>query len=435
MRKSFMMMAALLLAWLQAAECSTQELSRYAGSYRLDENQFVWVAVSGEGLIFGESEEGRGGTLVPRSETLFVSGPALGVSEPIDVWASFVKDASDEVQALKWRRGSRPERLAPKVALREEEVRFKNGDVTLAGTLILPPTKGPHPALVLITGSGPALRDQFGGFPHLFAAMGIATLIYDKRGCGASTGSYHDSLAIEDLAADALAGVEYLSARADIDGSQIGLNGASQGGWVAPYVAARSAKVSFLVVTSASGMTTWENGLYEMENDLRLEGYPESDIAKAREINNTFNEMLLQHGEGWAKLRSALESVRSEAWFRMARVPESLPETPEPANLRWVERERKTFFDPLPSWQRIKAPVLVVNGELDRNVPSRESLAKIEAALKKAGNKDYTIKLYPNADHQLWAIEKLGQRDGRSRQVGAYDARMEWLLAHVKIAR
>jgi pimeloyl-ACP methyl ester carboxylesterase len=265
--------------------------------------------------------------------------------------------------------------------------------------------------------------------------MGIATLIYDKRGCGASTGSYHDSLAIEDLAADALAGVEYLSARADIDGSQIGLNGASQGGWVAPYVAARSAKVSFLVVTSASGMTTWENGLYEMENDLRLEGYPESDIAKAREINNTFNEMLLQHGEGWAKLRSALESVRSEAWFRMARVPESLPETPEPANLRWVERERKTFFDPLPSWQRIKAPVLVVNGELDRNVPSRESLAKIEAALKKAGNKDYTIKLYPNADHQLWAIEKLGQRDGRSRQVGAYDARMEWLLAHVKIAR
>jgi uncharacterized protein len=405
-------------------------LTRYVGSYSLGGSAFIWISVDGTSLIFGESEDGRGGALVPVSQTSFVAGPSIGVNEPIDVNATFVQDANGEVTGLKWRRGERPERTAQRVAVREEDVSFKNGDITLSGTLYVPPINGPHPALVLITGSGPALRDQFGGFPHMFASIGVATLVYDKRGCGKSTGQFYDSLPIEELAADALAGVAYLKTRPDVDPRQIGLRGDSQGAWVVPCAAAGSSDVSFVIVKSASGLDTFENGLYEMENDLRLEGFSESDIAQARSIGTLFNEMLLDHGESWGKVRSEIERTKNETWFRLARVPESLPETPESANLRWVERERKYFFDPLPSWEKVTVPVLVVNGALDRNVPSKESQVKIEAALKKAGNKDCTIQLYPDADHQLWVVQKLGQREGRSRQVGVYHPMIEWLKAH-----
>jgi pimeloyl-ACP methyl ester carboxylesterase len=410
-------------------------LTRYAGSYSLGNNKFIWISVDSGTLIFGEGEEGRGGGLIQLSETEFIAGSSLGVNHPIDVKATFIKDDQGEIKSLKWQQGNRPEKIAQKVRIREEEVKYKNGDITLAGTLVLPPTKGPHPALILVTGSGPALRDQFGGFPYMFASIGIATLVYDKRGCGASTGTYHDSLTIEELATDVLAGVEYLKTRADIDARQIGLRGDSQGAWVVPYAAAQSNSVSFLIVKSASALDTWENGLYEMEYDLRLEGFSDSDVVKARNIGTLFNEMLFNRGEGWAKLRSAIEATKNEKWFRLARIPDSLPETPAAANFRWVERERKTLFNPQPFWEKIKVPVLVVNGGMDRNVPGKDSATKIEMMLKKAGNKNCTIKFYPNADHHLWIVEKMGQREGRSKQVGVYQPMIEWLLAHTRIAR
>lgn len=419
----------ILAAALLASPGLGEDLRRYAGAYRLGEGEFVWIAVDGSELIFGESEQGLGGGLARRSARTFAANGSAGVV------ATFVEGAAGGITALRWERSGLAARLAPRAKVTEEEVRFSHGEVTLAGTLIAPATPGPHPALVLVTGSGPARRDQFGGFPYLYAAMGISTLVYDKRGNGASTGTFYDSLPIEELGADVLAAVEYLKTRADVDRRRIGLRGDSQGGWVAPYVAARSADVSFLVVKSTSGLTTWDNGLFEMENDLRLEGFSERDVTRAREIGTRFNRMLWDRGEGWTALRSALEQARGESWFRLARVPDSLPERPEPANLRWVERERRYQFDPLPWWEKVKVPVLILNGGLDRNVPGRDSQARIEAALARGGNQHRRVEFYPDADHQLWVVTRLGQRDSRSRQVGLYHPTIEWLLEQAKLGR
>ncbi|HKR10881.1 MAG TPA: prolyl oligopeptidase family serine peptidase [Pyrinomonadaceae bacterium] len=436
MRRTLSTTVAILLCSV-AAICFTQandptSLTRYTGSYSLGGNNFIWIVVAGDTLIFGESVDGRSGRLVSVSGTKFIAGPALGVDSPVAITAEFVANDRGEIESVKWKRGARAEQVAQKVKLKEEEVRFQNGNITLAGTLYLPPAKGPHPAMVLVTGSGPARRDQFGGFPQMFASMGVATLIYDKRGCGSSTGTFYDSLPIEELAKDALAGVEYLRSRADIDPRQVGMRGDSQGGWVVPYAAAQSRNVAFVIVKSASSLNTWDNGLFEMENDLRLEGFSESDIGKAREIGALFNEMLFDKGESWTRLRAAIESAKTEKWFRLARVPDSLPETPAAGNLRWVEQERKTLFDPQPYWSNIQVPVLVVNGGLDRNVPGKESAIQIEQLLKKAGNKNVTIKFFSNADHQLWKVSKLGQRDGRSNQVGVYQEIISWLAANTR---
>jgi alpha-beta hydrolase superfamily lysophospholipase len=102
--------------------------------------------------------------------------------------------------------------------------------VALRGTLTLPATKGPHPVVVLLHGSGPARR-PFGMWQYFLARHGIATLTYDKRGAGASTGDWQTA-SFEDLTADALAAVQFLRNRPHINPREIGLWGNSNSGWV-----------------------------------------------------------------------------------------------------------------------------------------------------------------------------------------------------------
>ena len=158
---------------------------------------------------------------------------------------------------LKWREGASGAitLTGKKVdSYTQEEVSFQNGDVSLRGTLSTPATKGLHPALVLIHGSGPARRP--GGFwIPFFARHGIAVLVFDKRGAGESTGDWRKST-YQDLAADALAAVQLLKRQKGIDPKQIGLWGNSEGGWVAPLAASQSTDIAFLIVRSGSALPT-----------------------------------------------------------------------------------------------------------------------------------------------------------------------------------
>ena len=119
------------------------------------------------------------------------------------------------------------------------DVQFRNGDVTLAGTLVTPATAGPHPVVIRMHGRGKSTRNDFRGLARILAQRGIASLIYDKRGVGQSTGD-HDKSGMYDFAGDALAAVEFVAARPEIDRQQIGLHGNSAGGWVAAIVANRT---------------------------------------------------------------------------------------------------------------------------------------------------------------------------------------------------
>src|SRR5208282_3620575 len=103
---------------------------------------------------------------------------------------------------------------------REEQVRFRNGEVTLGGTLFLPAGSKPRAAVVIFHGSGPQARDSFMG--HWFAEQGIACLTYDKRGVGESTGDFQ-KVAFPTLVDDGLAAISFLKARADIDAHRIGV--------------------------------------------------------------------------------------------------------------------------------------------------------------------------------------------------------------------
>ena len=106
---------------------------------------------------------------------------------------------------------------------RIEEVRFRNGDVTLAGSLFVPHGPGPHPAIAMAHGSGISTAADSSGMRTSSPRCGVAALVYDKRGTGASTGTYRVMGSYRSLAGDLLAGVEHLKARTDIDARRIGV--------------------------------------------------------------------------------------------------------------------------------------------------------------------------------------------------------------------
>ena len=145
------------------------------------------------------------------------------------------------------------------------ELTVASRDATLATTMRFPATgRGPFPAIVLVHGSGPMTRDQLRPLAERFLSMGVAVLSYDKRGVGQSTGTYVNvgtARSVEvfgQLADDALACVEALQARQDVDARRIGLGGASQAGWIVPLAASRSRDVAFLVILSGPAVTVGE---------------------------------------------------------------------------------------------------------------------------------------------------------------------------------
>ncbi len=169
--------------------------------------------------------------------------------------------------------------LKPPSEIPEEEVTFVNGAVTLSGTLILPGTAGPYPAIVFVQGSGAEGRWASRFLGMQFARNGIASLIFDKRGVGKSTGDWCTS-GFEDLAGDVCAGVAFLRAHPEIDSRRIGIHGHSQGGAIDPLIASLC-KVAFIVGSAAPGLPMDELEIYSVENSINISSLPSQDSSDA----------------------------------------------------------------------------------------------------------------------------------------------------------
>src|SRR6266545_4527236 len=231
-------------------------LREYAGAYQWGPNAFVylqmWDEFSGFGkpqlVAFDESGEVR--TLYPTDGNQFFAGPGAALSAAMESRIAFQRDGAGRIVSLTWQQDGAAPRTAKRVEIeKREDVRFTNRDVQLTGTLIAPSTGGRHPAIVLVHGSGAENRAYMLPWARFVIRHGIAVLGYDKRGVGESTGDWN-AATYEDLAGDAVAAVEYLKTRRDIDATQIGLLGISQAGWIMPLAAVRSKDVAFLISVS-----------------------------------------------------------------------------------------------------------------------------------------------------------------------------------------
>ncbi len=305
-------------------------------------------------------------------------------------------------------------------------MQFSSGTVRLAGTLVLPPGPPPYSAIVLVHGSNAQTRDALGPWSRFFVAQGFAVLSYDKRGTGTSTGDWK-SADFDSLAGDVIAGVRFLTARADIKPNRVGLWGISQGGWILPIVAAKAAPdIAFLIVHAGSGTTVREQGVLYLEAELRAAGLPPSSVAVGKRYQQ-LDDVVTATGNGWQELQRYYEEHRTaEPWLWPPRAADD-----------WFRMYFRMLmdFDPTSYWQRVRCPALLFFGELDANVPPAESWPPIESALHDGGNARTTRVLLPKANH-VFLEAKTGGRDeypGLSRFAPGYFDRMaEWLKATVR---
>jgi hypothetical protein len=303
-----------------------------------------------------------------------------------------VKDASQ----LERRRPQNPVKPYP---YREEEVEFANpaAAAKLAATLTVPPGKGPYRAVLLICGSGPNDRDEslMGHKPFLvladfLARKGIAVLRADKRGVGKSGGDLATATTA-DFAADAGSGVAYLKTRAEVDPRKIGLVGHSEGGAIAPMVAARNRDVSFIVMMAGSGVPGDE---ILVAQTLLLSEASGKSHAEARAKADKEREIL------------ALVKQEKDNAVLEKKVRELLAgDVPEPqlgAQLTMMRTPWFRYFieyNPATELRRVACPVLAIIGEKDLQVPPKQNLPAIREALEAGGNKSFEVDELPGLNH------------------------------------
>jgi dienelactone hydrolase len=318
----------------------------------------------------------------------------------------------------------------------EETVRFVSGNIALAGTLVLPEGPQRHPAIVLFHGSGPESRNLF--MARWFAAQGLAALAYDKRGVGESGGNFR-TVPFMDLCGDGLAAVGYLKSRKDIDPKHIGVWGLSQGGWLAPLAASRSADVSFVIAVSGPGVSPGEQMLFYYANELRARGVPEEDILEADTLRRDVWNYLYS-GEGYEKAKDELNQARSKRWYKQVKSQQdnlfgslqisSDVNNPGSLNVNWFRREMN--YDPVPALRALRVPALFVFGDEDRLIPVGKSVKVIRQVITESSNQDFTIDVFQHADHGM----RLVTDDGDDTIDPEYlEAMRRWLAARVETWR
>ena len=312
----------------------------------------------------------------------------------------------------------RPQEPKPPFPYAEEEVGYVNGEIRLAGTLTLPRRPGPHPAVLLITGSGAQDRDSelMGHRPFRVIAddltrRGFAVLRVDDRGVGGSSGSL-DTSTSADLARDVTAGLRFLAGRRDIDAKRIGLVGHSEGGLIAPMVAAGNPDVAFMVLLAAPGLRGDAIIALQGEQISRKSGLGEAQI----DANRKLQRQLLALAAGSEPREQVAPRMRALLETQLppgdpataAAMRQALDAQVEAMLTPWYR-----YFltaDPRPYLSRVTCPVLVLNGAHDVQVPSEENLGAISQALQEAGNRDVTVRSLPKLNH-LFQTSRTGMVD------------------------
>jgi len=293
-----------------------------------------------------------------------------------------------------------------------EEVTIENkkDNITLAGTLTLPGKEGKYPVVVLITGSGPQNRDEelMGHKPFLVLSdyltrNGIAVLRCDDRGTFASKGNFAKATTF-DFATDVEAEVNYLKTRKDIDTKHIGLIGHSEGGIIAPIVAVKNKDVSFIVLMAGTGVSGSELLLRQQEAIGKASEMKDEDLKIGAELNTHIYKMVDEiQNTDTLKSEVAKYLLAKSKELPDLKIPEGktvndfidmvLNQMINPWMLNFIR------YNPAPMLEKVKCAVLAINGDKDLQVDAKINLPAIENALKKGGNKKFSIKELHGLNH------------------------------------
>lgn len=281
-------------------------------------------------------------------------------------------------------------------------------DVVLSGTLTIPDTLKKYPVVILISGSGPQDRDEslLGHKPFWIIAdhltrKGFAVLRYDDRGVGQSTGNFSQATSL-DFSYDAESWLTHLEKLPYINKKQMGFAGHSEGGIIAPMIAARNKNTAFIILLAGTGVNGEEIIVKQTELIGTAEG--EGDAKKSAETNRKLIKALLSSRKP-AESDAAMRKVFHEEFKKMSAAElAEYSDTAQYINQNIAQMNNHWFryfltYDPSTTLQKVKCPVLVLNGDKDLQVDSKQNMPPIEKALIAGKNKNYKAVELKNHNH------------------------------------
>jgi dienelactone hydrolase len=354
----------------------------------------------------------------------------------------FHLDETGRSSGFRWTHPVTGDQVAERFDLPERFVRFPSGDLSLRGKLVTPLSPAPHPVVVVVHGSGKESAVDTYYNPYLFAAHGIATLVYDKRGTGESEGKYLQNFHV--LADDVLAAVDWLRQQPEIDTQRIHLAGYSQGGWIAPLAASRTSGIRSLLIgygpmVSVVGEDRW-GYVYALEQN----GFGGEAIAAADDINAVMSDIMDHGADRWKELEQLLDEAKDEPWYAAVRGSDSalgfLTDTRMPwwmirAWAWWMLRPTEVpfvdrLYDPVPTLSTLDVPSLWIFGGEDHSMPTGWTVDELEK-LRDAG-RPIEIEIFPGADHGILVFQETpeGERSFLGYEPEYLPLQVAWLRSH-----
>ena len=329
----------------------------------------------------------------------------------------------------------RPQEPVPPFPYNSVDAVFRNEEagIILRGTVTFPDGPGPFPGVVLITGSGQQNRDEeiFGHKPFLVLAdaltrAGIAVLRYDDRGAGESEGveSLADATS-EDFAGDAMSAFQFLRELVGIDRDRIGLIGHSEGGMIAPGLAAISPEVAFVVLLAAPGFPGAELTAMQSVAILEASAVAESMIKVLDEANRRIYRTVLDNPDNDVAAEKVTEIMKGLG-MNQAQIDAQLAGLLSPWYRYYLA------YDPIPALESLDVPVLALTGTLDLQVPHEPNLEAIKTALAAAPTTLYRVEALDGLNHlfqtaETGLVEEYGQID-ETFAPSALDIVVDWVV-------
>lgn len=315
------------------------------------------------------------------------------------------------------------------VSVAAEERRFSNGDVELSGTLYMPRSDRPVAAVVATHSASSPLQTAslYDHLETMLPALSIAVFVYDRRGSGQS-GKKDAGGDFTLLADDAIAAVESLKTDPRIDPRRIGTWGLSQGGWIAPLAASRSADIAFVVAVSAPVVTADVQMLFSSTNHLKANGYSQADIEQMVATRKAVDDYM----RGTASRKTAqarVDAAKDKPWFKYLYMGDTVRD-------RAVSGWRKEIEnDPLKNLEAVRVPTLVLYGADDAVVPVARSVERLDAIASRMPN--LRTHVVAGADHAMQMSADLKtsldpEHDGSERPDSPeyFAVLAGWLAAH-----
>ena len=273
------------------------------------------------------------------------------------------------------------------------DVRFSNGQETLAGAIVKPGDRSLCHSVVLVHGSGPETRSSGGAtmaYRDHLVSHGYAVLSCDKPGAGESTGDWRRQT-LEDRSAEVASAVRFMESQTFVHSRHVGLLGWSQAGWVMPIVTQLVESVAFIVSISGPAVTPLEQEMYRIQSQMRADRFSETEVSRALGAYSHVAEMA-REGNTVERILDVLDAARRESWFDYLGVDTKEILTFLVANL---------WFNPLPYLRQLRCPFLGIWGELDTFVPVQKSMRLTRDALTAAGNARFELQSIPRANHRM----------------------------------